>query len=88
MSNKKEIKTNLTPTIKREMADKDSFSNDLEVEFISIKKTEYELLKTRYGIAKTALESVLCFIVPVNLREVVNKAMGEIDKAGLDINKK
>lgn len=102
IDNKKEIKelktivkTNPTPTaqqpttiIKREVADLDSFAYDLDIEFVSIQKKEYELLKTRYGIAKTALESVLYFIVPVNLRELVNKAMQEIEEVGSNINKK
>jgi hypothetical protein len=52
-----------------------------EEEFITVKKSEYELLKRRYGIAKTALESVLYFIVPVNLRDLVNNAMRDIAEA-------
>lgn len=49
---------------------------------ILVDAKEYDLLKTRYGIAKTALESVLYFIVPQNLRDLVNKAMQEIAEAG------
>ncbi len=95
LDNKKEIselktiiKIEQTPTaeapttiIKREVADKDSFGADSFEELISIKKSEYELLKRRYGIAKTALESVLYFIVPVNLRDLVNNAMRDIAEA-------
>jgi hypothetical protein len=73
------IKIEQTPTseapttiIKREVS---------EEEFITVKKSEYELLKRRYGIAKTALESVLYFIVPVNLRDLVNNAMRDIAEA-------
>lgn len=47
-------------------------------DIIMVKRSDYELLKKRYGIAKTALESVLYFIVPQNLRDLVNKAMKEI----------
>jgi hypothetical protein len=46
---------------------------------------EYEILKTRYAIAKTALESVLYFIVPQNLRELVYKAMQDIAEAGHNV---
>jgi hypothetical protein len=95
LDNKKEIKElktiikiDKTPTaeapttiIKREVADKDAFGADSFDEFISVKKRDYEILKTRYGIAKTALESVLYFIVPVNLRDLVNNAMRDIAKA-------
>jgi ribosomal protein S20 len=70
-----------TTIIKREVADKDSFGADSVEELITIKKREYEILKTRYGIAKTALESVLYFIVPVNLRDLVNNAMRDIAEA-------
>jgi len=73
------IKIEQTPTteapstiVKREVS---------EEEFITVKKSEYELLKRRYGIAKTALESVLYFIVPVNLRDLVNNAMRDIAEA-------
>lgn len=82
------IKIEQTPTaevpttiIKREVADKDAFGADSFDEFISVKKRDYEILKTRYGIAKTALESVLYFIVPVNLRDLVNNAMRDIAEA-------
>jgi hypothetical protein len=75
------IKIDQTPTeqfeptiVKREIAD------DTEEEYISIKKSEYEVLKTRYGIAKTALEAVLYFIVPQNLRDLANKALKEIEE--------
>jgi hypothetical protein len=74
--------TPVTPTIiKREVADKDVFGADSGEELMTIKKTDYEILKKKYGIAKTALESVLYFIVPQNLRDLVNKAMKEIKEA-------
>ena len=74
--------TPVTPTIiKREVVDKDDFGADSGEELITIKKTDYEIIKKRYGIAKTALESVLYFIVPQNLRDLVNKAMKEIKEA-------
>jgi hypothetical protein len=75
------IKIEQTPTeqveptiVKREIVD------DTEEDYISIKKSEYEVLRIRYGIAKTALESVLYFIVPQNLRDLVNKALKEIEE--------
>ena len=48
---------------------------------IMVNRSEYILLKKRYGIAKTALEAVLCFIVGQNLRDLVNKAMKDISEA-------
>jgi hypothetical protein len=70
------------PTIiKREVADKDAFGADSGEELITIKKSDYEILKNRYGIAKSALEAVLYFIVPQNLRDLVNKAMKDIADA-------
>jgi len=48
---------------------------------IMVNRSEYETLKKRYGIAKTALESVLYFIVPQNLRDLINKAMLDIKEA-------
>jgi hypothetical protein len=50
-------------------------------ELVMVNRKEYEILKSRYGIAKTALEAVLCFIVPQNLRDLVNKAMKDIADA-------
>jgi hypothetical protein len=82
------VKTNPTPTaeastiIKREVADKDSFGADSEEELITIKKSDFEILKSRYIIARSALESVLYFIVPQNLRNLVNNALKEIAEAG------
>ena len=74
------IKIEQTPTeqveptiVKREIVD------DTEEDYISIKKSEYEVLRIRYGIAKTALEAVLYFIVPQNLRDLTNKALKEIE---------
>ena len=52
-------------------------------DIIMVKRSEYILLKKRYLIAKTALDSVLYFIVPQGLRDLVNKAMkdiAEVDK--------
>jgi hypothetical protein len=48
---------------------------------IMVNRSEYETLKKRYSIAKTALESVLYFIVPQNLRDLINKAMLDIKEA-------
>ena len=70
-----------TTIIKREVAEKDSFTDELNVEYVTIKISDLEILKTRYGIAKTALEAVLYFIVPQNLRDLVNKALKEIEEA-------
>ncbi len=80
------IKVEQTPTkefepttiIKREVTEKDSFADELSVEYITIKISDYEVLKARYGIAKTALESVLYFIVPQNFRDLTNKALNEM----------
>jgi hypothetical protein len=82
------IKIEQTPTeefepttiIKREVAEKDRFTDELNVEYVTIKISDLEILKTRYGIAKTALESVLYFIVPQNLRDLTNKALKEIEE--------
>lgn len=54
---------------------------DSDEELITIKKKDYEVLKKRYAIAKTTLESVLFFIVPVPLRDLVNNAMRDIAEA-------
>lgn len=48
---------------------------------IMVNRSEYELLRKRYVIAKTALEAVLYFIVPQGLRDLVNKAMKDIAEA-------
>ena len=48
---------------------------------IMVNRLEYETLKKRYAIAKTALEAVLYFIVPQNLRDLINKAMIDIKEA-------
>ena len=50
-------------------------------DIIMVKRSEYILLKKRYLIAKTALDSVLYFIVPQGLRDLVNKAMKDIAEA-------
>lgn len=54
---------------------------DSDEELITVKKKDYEVLKRRYAIAKTTLESVLFFIVPVPLRDLVNNAMRDIAEA-------
>jgi len=89
------VKANPTPTtqqpttiIKREVADVVSLTDDLDIDYVKVKKSEYKVLKIKYGIAKSALESVLYFIVPQNLRDLVNNAMKDIAGAGLDTNKK
>jgi len=82
------IKIEQTPTeqvepttiIKREVAEKDRFADEFNVEYVTIKISDLEILKTRYGIAKTALEAVLYFIVPQNLRDLVYKALKEIEE--------
>lgn len=50
-------------------------------DIIMVKRSDYELLRKRYSIAKTALESVLYFIVPQALRDLVNVAMKDIAEA-------
>jgi hypothetical protein len=58
-------------------------------EIIVVNNSEHEeLLRKKYLISKTALESVLCFIVPQNLRDLVNKAMNEISELDSDFNNK
>jgi hypothetical protein len=49
---------------------------------VTVNRSEYETLKKRYIIAKVALEAVLCFIVPQNLRDLINKAIVDIEEAG------
>jgi hypothetical protein len=53
----------------------------LNEDIIMVNRSEYETLKKRYAISKTALEAVLYFIVPENLRDLVNKAMTDIKEA-------
>jgi len=80
------VKSNPTTTpitstiIKREVADKDAFGVDSEEELITIKNKDYEILKNKYSIAKTTLESVLIFIVPVNLRNLVYNTLEELNQ--------
>jgi len=70
-----------TPTIvKREHINSD-FDLTQNEDHIMVNRKEYEILKNRYGIAKIALEAVLYFIVPQNLRDLVNKAMKDIADA-------
>jgi len=47
-------------------------------DIIMVNRSDYELLRKRYVIAKTALESVLYFIVQQTLRDLVNIAMKDI----------
>jgi uncharacterized protein YqgQ len=64
--------------------EQDNVSDFVETQnedMIMVKRSEYVLLKKRYTIAKTALESVLYFIVPQALRDVVYKALKEISEA-------
>jgi hypothetical protein len=73
--------TPATPTIvKRENINSD-FDLTQNEENIVVNRKEYEILKNRYGIAKSALEAVLYFIVPQNLRDLVNKAMKDLADA-------
>jgi hypothetical protein len=48
---------------------------------IIVNRFEYEVLKKRYDIAKTAMASVLMFVVPQNLRDLINKAINDIAEA-------
>jgi hypothetical protein len=66
-SNKEIIPTSTTDFIETQNED-----------LIMVDRTEYEILKKRYRIAKSCLEAVLCFIVPMALRDLVNKTMKEI----------
>lgn len=80
-------KTNQTPTpqqptiVKREAELPSEIIETQNEDLIMVNRKEYEILKNRYGIAKSALEAVLYFIVPQNLRELVNKAMKDIADA-------
>lgn len=68
------------------VADKDSdirYAETQNEDIIMVKRSEYEGLKAKYVISKPALEAVLCFIVPQNLRDLINKALkdiAEVDK--------
>ena len=86
----KQLKTiaKVTPTptpatqtiVKREHINSD-FDLTTNEDRIMVNRKDYEILKNRYGIAKIALEAVLYFIVPQNLRDLVNKAMKDINDA-------
>jgi hypothetical protein len=65
----------------REQSNSD-FAETQNEDIIMVNRSEYELLRKRYVIAKTALESVLYFIVPQTLRDLVNIAMKDIAEAG------
>ena len=43
------------------------------------KKDELQILKEKYAIAKTSLEAVLWYIVPDDCREMVYKALDELN---------
>jgi hypothetical protein len=75
------IKIEKTPTEQVEPTIVKRVINDSDDEYISIKKSDYENLKTKFSISKTALEAVLYFIVPQNLRDLANKALKEIEEA-------
>jgi hypothetical protein len=47
---------------------------------ITVNRLEYEILKKKYDIANNALSSVLVFIVPQQLRNLINKAILDIAK--------
>jgi hypothetical protein len=64
----------------REQSNSD-FAETQNEDIIMVNRSEYELLRKRYVIAKTALESVLYFIVPQTLRDLVNIAMKDIAEA-------
>ena len=84
------VKANPTPTpaiptiVKREVEAKPDFIETQNEDLILVNIKEYEILKNRYSIAKSVLEAVLYFIVPQNLRDLVNKAMQDIADADKD----
>jgi hypothetical protein len=67
-----------TTIVKKEVASTTEFIETQNEDLIMVNRKEYETLKIRYGIAKSTLEAVLCFIVPLNLRDLVNKALKDI----------
>jgi len=71
-----------TTIVKKEVVSTTEFIETQNEDLIMVNRKEYETLKIRYGIAKSTLEAVLCFIVPQNLRDLVNKAMKDI----VDVN--
>jgi len=80
------VKANPTPTpVTPTIVKKEHINSDYDLtqneDHIMVNRKEYEILKNRYGIAKIALEAVLYFIVPQNLRDLVNKAMKDIADA-------
>lgn len=81
------VKTSAVPTpesptiVKIATESKPDFIETQNEDLIMVDRLEYERLKKRYSIAKTALEAVLCFIVPLNLRDLVNKTIKEIQEA-------
>ena len=71
-----------TTIVKKEVVSTTEFIETQNEDLIMVNRKEYETLKIRYGIAKSTLEAVLCFIVPQKLRDLVNKAMKDI----VDVN--
>jgi hypothetical protein len=67
--------------IKRELVSPPDSVEKNNEDFITVNKAEYQILKKRYSIVKTTLESVLHFIVPQNLRNLVNKTIKEIKES-------
>jgi hypothetical protein len=79
------VKSNPTPTlatptiVKREHINSD-FDLTPNEDHITVNRKEYEILKKRYSIAKTTLETVLNFIVPINLRTLVYNTLEELNQ--------
>lgn len=66
------------------VADKDSdirFAETQNEDIIMVKRSEYEILKRKYGIAKPVVEVITLFIVPQKLRDLANKALKDIAEA-------
>jgi hypothetical protein len=67
-----------TTIVKKEVVSTTEFIETQNEDLIMVNRKEYETLKIRYGIAKSTLDAVLYFIVPQNLRDLVNKALKDI----------
>jgi len=72
------IQTTSVESLFKEQGNVPDYVETENEDMIMVNRSEYELLKKRYSIAKTALESVLYFIVPQKLRDLVNEAIKEI----------
>ena len=78
------VKNSAVPTtesqtiVKIATESKSDFIETQNEDLIMVNRKEYETLKIRYGIAKSTLYAVLYFIVPQNLRDLVNKAVKDI----------